>query len=149
VTDAGAALLRVAQATLVTDRLPGPIAVRTASVLTRLAVERAVRDRLRRDLPGAEAGSFRAQLLCLRSLDAHLGAEAAQLHGELSRACHHLPYELGPTRDEAAALVERGERVVTRAAGPSPTPARAARAGDALPPPPSAGEQVALPLDDR
>jgi hypothetical protein len=69
------------------------------------------------DRPGSEHGTFRAQLLCLRSLDPVTGADAAQLHGELSHACHHHPYELSPTVDEARTLVERTAQVTTRLAG--------------------------------
>jgi hypothetical protein len=110
------AFLRLARSVLPAPTLARPVAVRAATLLARTVLEHALSARLARDLPGAEQGSWRAQLLCLRALDDRLGEDAAQLHGELSRACHHHPYELTPTADEAATLLDRTTDVVTRLA---------------------------------
>jgi hypothetical protein len=110
----GEARLRLGRFLLDGRTLPPPVAVRTAAVLARQVVEETVADRLERDLPGAQQGTMRAQLLCLRSIDARLGEDAAHLHGELSRACHHQAYELGPSVEEAVALIERTEALTRR-----------------------------------
>jgi hypothetical protein len=49
-----------------------------------------------------QACSMRTQLICLRSYleDAALAARAGHAWSALSRACHHHPYELGPTAGE-------------------------------------------------
>lgn len=46
--------------------------------------------------------SMRTQLICLRSYlaDAPLAARTGHAWSALSRACHHHPYELGPTAGE-------------------------------------------------
>ena len=46
--------------------------------------------------------SMRTQLICLRTYleDAPLAARAGHAWSALSRACHHHPYELGPTAGE-------------------------------------------------
>jgi cytochrome c5 len=76
---------------------------RAAALLARQALEGSVRATLRRRAPGAERASASAQLLCLATYapDA-AAADARYLWGVLSRACHHHPYELAPTRDELA-----------------------------------------------
>lgn len=107
-------LLRLARAMLAAPTVADPVAVRAAALLARRALEHDVAARLADDLPGSQHGTFRAQLLCLRSLDPVTGADGAQLHGELSHACHHHPYELGPTVDEARGFVERAMRVTAR-----------------------------------
>lgn len=101
------AFLKLASSLLASPTVPGAVAVRTAALLTRTIVEHALTQRLRTELPGAEAGTLRSQLLCLRTLDERLGEDAGQLHGELSGACHHHPYDLTPTAAEMGMLVER------------------------------------------
>lgn len=103
----GSALLRLASAALGTSRLPTPVAVRTAAVLGRQSLEAVVRDRLRTALPGAEQGSFRAQLLCLSYLDGPVGRRASHLFGTFSRICHHQGYEVTPTPDEIRELLDQ------------------------------------------
>ena len=53
---------------------------------------------------------MRTQLICLRSYleDAPLAARAGHAWSALSRACHHHPYELGPTAGRAPVLALRG-----------------------------------------
>jgi hypothetical protein len=111
------ALLRLADATLEAPSVPTPVAVRTAALLGRIGLEHEVGERVRVALPGAEDGSMRAQLLCLRSLAPALGEDASYLHGALSRACHHHPYELGPSVDELRTLLEGVHRVTASTAG--------------------------------
>jgi hypothetical protein len=113
------ALLRLADAMLAAPSVPHPVAVRTAALLGRIGLEHEVGDRVRAALPGAEDGSMRAQLLCLRSVAPALGEDASHLHGALSRACHHHPYELGPSVDELRTLLE-GVRGVAAAPGLEP-----------------------------
>lgn len=101
----GEALLRLARAALTTNKLPPPVAVRTALVLGRQSLEAVLAARLEAELPGAEHGSFRAQLLCLSFLDPPAGRRANHLHGAFSRSCHHHAYELTPTPAEVVALL--------------------------------------------
>jgi hypothetical protein len=110
------ALLRLAEATLEARSVPTPVAVRTAALLGRIGLEHEVGERVRAALPGAEDGSMRAQLLCLRSVAPTLGEDASHLHGALSRACHHHPYELGPSLDELRTLLQGVGRVAAHPA---------------------------------
>jgi hypothetical protein len=114
VTGPSETLLRLGRTLLGVSVLDGPVAVRGALLLARRALEHDVASRLSVGLAGAEAGTMRAQLLCLRSLDRRTGEEAALLFSELSRACHHHPYELGPSVDEARTLLERTARLLRR-----------------------------------
>jgi hypothetical protein len=113
------ALLRLSRALLASAAVPVPVSVRTAALLGRMALEYVVAARLAADLPGAEAGSMRAQLLCLRSLDERLGEDAAHLHGALSDACHHHPYELGPSVETTVTLLDAVERLTSAATVPA------------------------------
>jgi hypothetical protein len=115
------AFLRLARATLGSPVLPAPVAVRTAALLARTTVEHEVAARVAAALPGAEGGSTRAQLLCLRSADERVGEDASHLHGALSSACHQHPYELGPSVDELLALLEGVERFTATPAAAAPT----------------------------
>jgi hypothetical protein len=117
VSQLSSALLRLARAILTSTTVPVPVAVRTAALLGRMALERDVAARLAVALPGAEAGSMRAQLLCLRSVDAQLGEDAAHLHGALSHACHHHPYELGPAAEDTSAMLDAVDRLTSAARG--------------------------------
>jgi len=92
---------------------------RAASLLTRQALEVALRTFWSKRAPGVESCSARAQLLCLGR---HIGDEAlAQrahvVWASLSGACHHHAYDLAPTREELRGwrdvvlqVVERTER---------------------------------------
>jgi hypothetical protein len=103
------AYLRLARAMLTSPAVADPVAVRTAALLGRGVLERAVAQRLAVALPGTEGASMRAQLLCCRSVDERFGEDASHLHGALSSACHHHPYELGPSVDEMIALLDAVE----------------------------------------
>ena len=75
---------------------------RTTAALGRAAIEEALRQYWILREPGMERCSARAQLLCLRvylgNTDLVRATVAAWL--DLSRACHHHPYELNPTAVE-------------------------------------------------
>ena len=92
---------------------------RAAALLTRQALEVALRTFWSARAPGVEGCSMRAQLLCLgRHVgDEALGRRAHLTWSALSAACHHHAYELAPTREElltwrqaVAEVIERTER---------------------------------------
>ncbi len=92
---------------------------RAAALLTRQALEVALRTFWSARAPGVESCSMRAQLLCLgRHIgDESLGRRAHLAWSALSAACHHHAYELAPTREElvtwrheVSEVVERTER---------------------------------------
>lgn len=92
---------------------------RAAALLTRQALEVAMKTYWSATAPGVETCSTRAQLLCLgRYLgDEPLAHRAHAVWAALSNACHHHAYELAPTREEldgwrdvVAQVVERTER---------------------------------------
>jgi len=94
---------------------------RAAALLCRQSLEVALRTYWSLRGRGTEECSTRAQLLCLgRYLaDEPLARRAHLAWTALSRACHHHPYDLPPTREELLAwcdtvgeVVERTERVV-------------------------------------
>jgi hypothetical protein len=118
VSGLGAALLRLGRAMLASPAVADAVSVRTAALLGRMTLEQLVTDRVSGALPGAEGGSMRAQLLCLRSVDGRFGEDASHLHGALSSACHHHPYELGPSVDEMVGLLDEVERLTTSPGGP-------------------------------
>jgi hypothetical protein len=119
----GEALLKLASAALSTNKLPPPVAVRAALVLGRQSLETILAARLEGELPGAQLGSFRAQLLCLSYLDERAGRLASHLHGTFSRSCHHQAYELTPTPAEVETLLEQVALLVPTS-GRSHDPAR-------------------------
>ena len=92
---------------------------RAATLLTRQALEVALRTFWSKRAPGVGACSARAQLLCLGR---HIGDEALAQRAHvawaaLSGACHYHPYDLAPTREELRGwrevvleVVERTER---------------------------------------
>ncbi|MBA2273659.1 MAG: hypothetical protein H0W21_07130 [Actinobacteria bacterium] len=86
---------------------------RAAALLARQALESGLGELWQRRAPSVEHCSLRAQLLCLRSyIDGDTAERAAHTWGVLSRACHHHPYELGPTAGELRSWVEDTQRVV-------------------------------------
>src|SRR5262245_51857387 len=93
---------------------------RASALLVRQALERALDDYWRRQAPGIERCSMRAQLLCL---PAYLHADGAVLAERtayawirLSRACHQHVYELPPTAAELVTWIDIVEEFVTAAA---------------------------------
>ena len=90
---------------------------RASAVLAGRALEASLRrlwERRTLDLRGC---SMRIQLICLRSYlgDAELAARASHTWSALRRACHHHPYELGPTATELRAWLSVVEEMVERA----------------------------------
>lgn len=106
------ALLRMSSIVLDRDDLSPLLAARAAALMSRQALEQALRARLEREIPGLGDVTARAQLLVLHTYDAHTGETTAALWQMLTRACHHHPYELTPTPAEVRALVTDTRRVV-------------------------------------
>ena len=97
----------------------GGARARAAAILARQAIEAALAELwAARGLAPLVGCPLRAQLLCLGGVlgDRGLAAEAAQLWGVLSGACHHHPYELAPTAQELAAWVAAAGGVLGRLA---------------------------------
>lgn len=101
----------------------GPAGVwpRAAALLGRRALEEALDLLWIGRVPGMEAASTRAQLIALRWYvsDPALAADVAYAWAALSRACHHHPYELGPTAAELGAHLRAAERLLDHLAGAS------------------------------
>ena len=78
---------------------------RTAAALGRQAIEETLRQYWQLSEPGMERCSAHAQLLCLRVYLDNTGLVRATgaAWSDLSRACHHHPYELNPTAVELRA----------------------------------------------
>lgn len=87
---------------------------RAAALLARQALEEALRRFWRTRAPGVEHASMRAQLACLRTyLPAEeVAADVSFAWQALSRATHHHPYELDPTREELQSLLATTDRVI-------------------------------------
>jgi hypothetical protein len=87
---------------------------RATAVLTRQALERGIADVLSARVDGIQGASVRAQLLCLRIFldDTEAADEVNLAWWALSRACHHLSYELPPTAAELRALIDIVDRFV-------------------------------------
>ena len=89
---------------------------RAAALLTRQALETALRFYWTKLAPGVEECDFRAQFLCLgRYLgDEPLAQRAHVVWSGLSGACHHHVYDLAPTREELQAWRETVAEVVEK-----------------------------------
>lgn len=85
---------------------------RVAAVLGRHAIEEVLRQYWFLREPGLERCSGRAQLLCLTVYlrDRDLGRETFAAWSDLSRACHHHPYDLAPTAEELRSLLDVARR---------------------------------------
>ena len=81
---------------------------RAAVFLARQSLEVALKTYWSAKAPGVEESSMRAQLLCLGTWvsDEPFARRAHQAWSALSRASHHHPYELTPTRDELVGWFE-------------------------------------------
>jgi hypothetical protein len=87
---------------------------RAAALLSRQALEVALKTYWSFVAPGAEDASMRAQLLSLDGyLSPAIARDAYQAWSALSRASHHHVYELAPTRDELLAWCEAVEGVIS------------------------------------
>ena len=87
---------------------------RAAALLARQALEYALDRFWWNTAPSVERLNMRAQLNCLREyLDPpELAREVSFTWHALSRATHHHPYELDPTREELSSLVSSAQRLV-------------------------------------
>ena len=87
---------------------------RASAVLARQALERGLTETLSAKVEGIQRAPVTAQLLFLRLfLDDTARAEEVHLAWwALSRACHHLSYELPPTAAELRALIDVVDRFV-------------------------------------
>ena len=86
---------------------------RAAALLARQALERALAGYWHTRLPGAERLNMRAQLNCAHIyLGREIAGELTYTWYALSRATHHHPYELDPTREELSSLVQSAGRLV-------------------------------------
>lgn len=87
---------------------------RATAVLTRQALERGLTEALSAKVDGIQRAPVRAQLLCLRVLleDTATADDVNVAWWALSRACHHLSYELPPTADELRAWIDIVDRFV-------------------------------------
>jgi hypothetical protein len=87
---------------------------RATAVLTRQALERGLTEVLSPQVEGIQRAPVRAQLLCLRILldDTATADEVNVAWWALSRACHHLSYELPPTAAELRAWIDVVDRFI-------------------------------------
>ncbi len=85
---------------------------RCAAVLGRQALEEGIRDYWQRKAFSMDGSSWHAQLLCLREFaPEEVAREARRAYDSLSQACHYLPYEIQPNKDELSDWL-RGVRQV-------------------------------------
>ena len=111
------------------DALPGPAWARSTALLARQALEAALAEFWRREVPDEVTGSFTTQLLCLRSyVPTEVATGAFEAWAALSTACHHHAYDLAPTAAELHNWVDAVATLVT-ALGPGAPPPPAAGAG--------------------
>jgi hypothetical protein len=100
---------------------PATVAIwpRAVALLTRQALEEALRSYWADHAPGAERLTMRAQLTCLRAYlsSADLARDVTFTWHALSRATHHHAYELDPTREELSSLVATTRRLVSAIGG--------------------------------
>ena len=91
---------------------------RVVAVLARHAIEEALRQYWALREPGMERCAWHAQLLCLTAYlsNRELAREAAAAWSDLSRACHHHPYELAPTANELHDLLDVAHRFAAEVA---------------------------------
>lgn len=104
------------------DLGPPAVRIRASALLARQSVEQSVRSFWARRCPGLTRCSARAQLLCLVGYQetAFLAAKATALWGNLSRACHHHPFELAPSAIDLGAYLVECERLEQKLAAAFP-----------------------------
>jgi hypothetical protein len=88
---------------------------RAVALLGRQALEQALDAYWRQHAPGVEHASRLAQLLCLPAYldDRDVASGVRYAWYGLSRACHHHAYELSPTAEELAALLDATDAFVS------------------------------------
>jgi hypothetical protein len=102
---------------LLDESSPGTVSAwsRAAALLCRQALEDALALLWADDAPCLRRVPMRAQLACLRSFlpeDGSLASEVTFTWNALSRATHHQPYELDPTREELHSLLVATDRLI-------------------------------------
>jgi len=98
---------------------------RIAAVLARHALEESIREFwAARGFELIGTTSMRCQLICLKEFcrDPSASRTAAHIWWELSRACHHHPYELAPTWDQTHTWLEEVRGVVRSITAEAPAP---------------------------
>ena len=91
---------------------------RAVALLTRQALESALKEWWLSNSPGGQTASFRAQLLCFVQENPISDARnTGYLWASLSRACHYNGYELPPTAQELKSWLKEVERVIMLARG--------------------------------
>jgi hypothetical protein len=91
---------------------------RAGALLARRALEETLDVLWAKKAPGLAGASARAQLMCLPSYlgkDADLAADVVYTWNALSEACHHHPYEVGPTAAELHTHLDTVHRFIERA----------------------------------
>ena len=90
---------------------------RATAVLARQALEVGLHEALSAKILGIQSAPVRVQLLCLQSYleDTETAHEVNLAWWALSRACHHLSYELPPTAPELEGLIDVVRRFVRTA----------------------------------
>jgi hypothetical protein len=96
---------------------------RVVAVLARHAIEESLRQYWALREPGMEYCTWHAQLLCLTVYlsKRQLARETAAAWSDLSRACHHHPYELAPTANELRDLLDIARRFAAEVSRQSAT----------------------------
>jgi hypothetical protein len=85
---------------------------RAAALLARQALEAALAEFWGVRAPGVENLNMRAQLNCARAYLPAVATDLSHVWHALSRATHHRPYELDPTREELDTLLARSGAIV-------------------------------------
>jgi hypothetical protein len=90
---------------------------RASAVLAGRALEASLHELWERRTLDLRGCSMRVQLICLKSYlgDQELAARTRLTWSALRRACHHHPYELGPTATELREWLSVVEELVERA----------------------------------
>ena len=85
---------------------------RATAVLARQALELGLNEALSPKLPGIERANVRARLLCLQTYleNTQMAHEVNLTWWALTKACHHLSYELPPTAPELESLIDVVDR---------------------------------------
>jgi hypothetical protein len=85
---------------------------RAAALLARQALEAALAEFWGARAPGVENLNMRAQLNCARVYLPAVATDLSYVWHALSRATHHRPYELDPSREELDTLLARSGAIV-------------------------------------
>ena len=105
---------------LLDETPPGTVSAwpRAAALLCRQALEGTLAQLWRTKAPSLRFTPMRAQLACLPSYlpSAVLARDVTFTWHALSRATHHHPYELDPTREELDSLITTTRRLVASVA---------------------------------